>query len=309
MNSSNGSIPDRWLRIFIVAAGETSFTAAADTLGVGQSAVSHAMSRLEDALGLSLFERSRSGARLTASGEELAESCRAGFLVIDQGVAKLTETAASASVLTVSVSTSLATYWLLPRLAGFKTKYPNIDLRCITNDTDAAIGRDGADMWIPLGGGDWPGLTSIELCAEQLYPVAAPQLLAAAGIEPHDVIADPALMFELPLLHLEERYNKRFNWDAWLRHIELVTAERFGGVISNDYSLILQAALDGQGVALGWHHIVGNLVAEGRLVRLSDNQITTAQNFVVLTRGEPPIGGNTAALRDWLVAEAATGPG
>lgn len=303
MNKMHDQVPDRWLRIFVEAASASSFTAAADVLGIGQSAVSHAMSRLENATGVVLFERGRSGARLTPVGEVLADSCRAGFSVIDQGVNKLARSAESASVLTLSVSTSLATYWLLPRLAGFKLKHPDIELRCITNDTDKAVGHDGADMWIPLGRGTWSGLTSVELCAEQLYPVAAPELLARAGLTAERLMADPTRMLELPMLHLEERYAERFNWERWFGHNGVEPSERIAGVISNDYSLILQAALNGQGIAIGWHHIVSGLVDEGRLLPLSSERITTDQPFVVLSPGEPPIGSGAAILRDWLATE------
>lgn len=297
------NIPDRWLRVFIAAGSAGSFTGAARSLGVGQSAVSHAVSRLERALGVTLFERSRGGARLTAAGTDLLDTCTAGFAVVDRGVEQVRFSEMSRSTLTVSVSTSLATYWLMPRLARFKQRHPSVNLRCVTSDTDTAIGRDGADLWIPLGRGPWDGFESIDFCDEVLYPVASPGLLSAAALTAEGLASDPRQILELPVLHLEERYNRRFDWWQWFRHVEVDVPKRIPGVISNDYSLILQAALDGQGVALGWHHIVGSLVDQGRLVRLAAEAATTADPFVILTRGQPSPESGAQALRRWLVEE------
>ena len=107
---------------------------------------------------------------------------------------------------TISVSTSLAAHWLTPRLPEFKQAHPDVELRVLTTDTDTGVGRDGADLWIPLGPVDDPALDSVPFCAERLIPVAAPELAAAIDI------ADPAALLDSPLLHLEERYVPRFDW-------------------------------------------------------------------------------------------------
>ncbi len=295
---------DRWLRVFVAASDASSFTHAAEDLEVTQSAVSHTVSRLEKALGVALFDRNRSGATLTEVGEQLAERVAAGFAVVDTAVDQLRAENASDAVLTVSVSTSLATHWLMPRLAGFKRAHPGVELRCLTSDTDAAIGRDGADLWIPLGRGPWPGFHRVDFCAEELYPVATPELLTDHGIEPEALAAEPGRIVELPMLHLEERYNPRFDWSQWFEYMGHDSPRRLPGVISNDYSLILQAALDGQGVALGWHHIVGGLVESGRLVRLSKRSVTTDEPFVILAKSEPIDGADAALFRAWLIEQA-----
>ena len=296
-------IPDRWLRVFVAAGSEESFTGAARTLGVGQSAVSHAVARLEKALGVTLFERDRAGARLTGVGSELLDTCSAGFAVVDRAVEQVRSSGMAQSVLTLSVSTSLATYWLMPRLARFKQQHPAVNLRCVTSDTDTAVGRDGADLWIPLGRGPWKGFESVDFCQEVLYPVAAPSLVKSNGMSVVDLAAEPARLLDLPILHLEERYNRRFDWWRWFGHVQVEAPKRIPGVISNDYSLILQAALDGQGVALGWHHIVGSLVEEGRLIRLDSEAASTQDPFVILSRSDLEDRSGAHALRAWLVDE------
>jgi LysR family glycine cleavage system transcriptional activator len=303
MNTSNGS-SDRWLRVFVAAARAPSFTVAADRLGITQSAVSHAVSRLESSLGVGLFHRSRSGAVVTDAGELLAERASAGFALIDRGLDAMKVEFAAQSILTVSVSTSLATHWLLPRLADFKRKHPEVDLRCLTSDTDKMVGRDGADLWIPLGRGPWPGFHEVEFCAEEMYPVASPELLSRHGLSVDALREDQSRLLGLPMLHLEERYNARFDWMAWFEELGIAVPRRIPGVISNDYSLILQAALDGQGVALGWNHIVNGLVESGKLFRLSAESITTDDPFVILSRTEAADATAVALFRKWLIGQA-----
>lgn len=302
MKSSHGS-SDRWLRVFVVAARAPSFTVAADRLGITQSAVSHAVRRLESSLDVELFHRDRSGAVVTDAGELLADQASSGFDLIDRGLDVLRAESAAQSILTVSVSTSLATHWLLPRLADFKKLYPHVDLRCLTSDTDRMVGHDGADLWIPLGHGPWPGFHSVDFRAEELYPIASPELLAREGLKVDDLREDQRRLLALPMLHLEERYNPRFDWMAWFEHLGVEAPRKIPGVISNDYSLILQAALDGQGVALGWNHIVQGLVADGRLRRLSDRSITTDEPFVILSRNELAEDTDAALFRSWLIGQ------
>ncbi|MEM8924769.1 MAG: LysR substrate-binding domain-containing protein [Actinomycetota bacterium] len=299
------TVPDRWLRVFAETAAAPSFTEAGRRLGLGQSAVSHTIGRLEAAIGRPLFERHRAGAHLTTTGRLMADAVGPAFRLIDGAVAEAREQ--SASAVTVSVSTSLATYWLMPRLARFKLREPGIDLRCITNDDDSGNGLRNADVWIPLGPGPWPEADERDFCPEAVYPVASTELLRREGIGRPDE-APPAAVLDLPLLHLEERYRPRFDWARWTGRHGLAPTDRAPAMISNDYSLILHAALDGQGVALGWHHIVAPLVAAGRLHRLSPEVVTTDRPFKVLSRPGVADGEPAGRLRAWLVEEAAAGP-
>ncbi len=297
---SGAPVSEAWLRAFDAAVRAGSFTAAAAELGVGQPAVSHAVSRLEAAIGADLFERSRSGVEPTEVGSVLAEHVRAGFRELDRGVALVRERAGDPSVVTLSVSTSLAAHWLMPRLAEFKAAHPEVDLRCITNDSDRSVGRDGADLWIPLGAGPWPGLATRHFVDEEVFPVASPELAARLD-------ADGTPLEAAPLLHLEERFRPRFDWARWFAETRPDQPEgRLAGERSNDYSLILHGAMAGQGVALGWRHIVDPLIAQGRLVAVGDDRVATGEPFVLVAEDEDASPAVTA-LREWLVAAMATG--
>lgn len=110
-----------------------------------------------------------------------------------------------------------------------------------------------------------------------------------------------------PLLHLEERYRPRFDWVGWFGHHGL-QAGSLPGDRSNDYSLVIQAALEGQGVALGWHHIIADLIGTGRLVALAE-PLVTDRPFAILHAARRAPRPDAVALRDWLVATmASTGP-
>lgn len=290
-------VSERWLRVFDVVASAGSFTAAARRLHLGQPAISHAVKQLERALGTTLFDRTRTGIRLTVAGRELRDHVRPAFAALDAGVRAVQRSTLGAGVVALSVSTSFAAWWLLPRLADFKQRHPQVDLRCITNDTDAGVGVDDADLWVPLGPDPWPGLTRHVLTDERIVAVAAPQV--AARLADRD---DPALA-GAELIHLEERYRPRFDWTQWFRAHGL-TPPATHGPRFNDYAVVVQAALDGQGVALGWEHLVSPLVHAGRLEVVGGAPTLTAQPFVLLHR-RGPLSPAVAALRDWLLGQAA----
>ena len=291
---------ERWFRIFDVASTAGSFTRAAQFFGVGQPAISYAIKRLEATIGVSLFDRLPTGIRLTAAGAELQRHTRSAFLTLQAGITAAQATAKPESQIALSVSTSFATYWLMPRLSRFRQHYPTVQLRCITNDTDMRIGRDGADIWIPLGTGAWPGFHVAHLANEEIYPIASPAVAAR--------IADSGALIGPDLIHLEERYTPRFDWTRWFdANPDQPRPDLDQGSAFNDYSTVVQAALDGQGVALGWHHIVTALVEDGRLVRLGSRSVTTDSPFVILTKREivePPL---VTALKQWMIDELRVG--
>lgn len=293
---SSSPTSDRGLRMAVAVASAGSFTGAALALGLGQSAVSHAVARLERSLGVELFERRRDGVVPTAAGQALVDRVTPALAEIDAAVDAAMQSPADGTV-TLSVSTSLAAYWLTPRLPEFKLAHPDIELRVLTTDTDREVGRDDADLWIPLGPVDDPSLDSVPFCAERLIPVAAPEL--AASLE----ATDPVSLRSAPLLHLEERYRSRFDWQRWFEHHGIGVEGGLPGDRSNDYSLVLLGALAGTGVALGWEHIVRELLDEGRLVAVGPS-VETGVAFPLLARRHRPLAPAAQTLRAWLLTHA-----
>lgn len=282
--------------MFVMAASTGSLTAAAKRLGMGQPAASHAISRLEDALGARLLDRDTTGVLTTPAGEALLSRIRPAFAQIDEAIAATRAARDDVTTVGLSVSTSLASWWLLPRLADFKRANPQVALRLVTADADVDVDIGSLDLWIPLGLIDRADLDSVVLCEERLVPVASPEL--AATLE----TTRPEGLLTAPLLHLEERYEPRFDWYRWFDQHGVDTPTRLPGDRSTDYSLVLQAALDGQGVALGWNHIVADLVADEQLVALAD-PIVTNTPFTILSSNRRPLSAGASELRRWLVAQ------
>ncbi len=294
--SPERSVSDRWVRIFVAAANTGSFTRAARMLGMGQPAVSHAIKRLEKTLGVALFERDPRGLTLTVAGEALRRGADAGLRLIDDALTAARLTARSDAAVALSVSTALATHWLMPRVAAFKERHPDVELSVITQDTDSDVGHAGADLWIPLGAGPWGGMRTWRFADERIVPVASPGFVEADS---------PVELTSTTLLHLEERYGYRYDWARWFDEHGLSTADTRSGQRSNDYSIVIHAALEGQGVALGWLHIVEPLIASGRLVALTAEPQSTDQPFVIVARRDTPLRDAVEIVRGWLLEEAA----
>jgi molybdate transport repressor ModE-like protein len=288
-------VPDRWVRTFTEAARTGSFTVAARGLGVSQPAVSHTIRRLEQVLGVTLFQRHKGGVTLTRSGAELLAQAGPALDQLDNAVTAARATGLEDKVVALSVSTSLASYWLMPRLHLFKADYTDIDLKVITNDTDRGVGLDDADLWVPLGLGPWLQLQSWDLFTEKIYPVATQDYQREHRLS--NAMDAPTH------IHLEERYTPRFDWDAWSAHTN-TTQRANRGPTSNDYSLVIQSAVEGQGVALGWHHIVGALIEEGRLIRIGPDEVTTNSSFPVLAK-QGRLRPEAKLMLDWLLQQAA----
>jgi DNA-binding transcriptional LysR family regulator len=290
------------LMAFESAARTGSFTKAAEELSVSQPAISHAMRNLEAELGVPLFSRRHKGVDTTEAGRFLLEQVGLGLTLIDQGLSEVRNMQTSQQV-TLAVSTATATWWLLPRIAGFKHLHPHIRLRCITTDTDLDLEQERIDLAITLGASEYPRLQRWHFVDEEVFPVCSPSLLAQHG---------PALnaqaLSQMPLLHLEEHYRPRLDWTGWLARFGVSLPRGTPSFGFNDYSIVLQAAQEGQGVALGWRHIVAPLIERGLLVRPIDLSVTTDQPIHIVASRSGRLRPQAILLREWLIREAAASP-
>lgn len=287
---------------FEAAARAGSFTRAAEELAISQPAVSHAMRALEAELGVALFERRHKGVQATEAGRHLLEQTTLGLSLIDQALREVRGMTAGHQV-TLAVSTATATWWLLPRIARFKQLHPDIELRCITTDTDLDLERERIDLAITLGSGDFGQHQRWHFVDEEIFPVCSPAFLKrGAGLK------DLAALTRATLLHLEERYRPRLDWPGWLNRFGIKLGRGGKTFRFNDYSIVLQAAIEGQGVALGWRHLVATLLAQGLLVRPFEQSVTTDQPIYLVAAGKGRLRSDVAHLRDWLVAEAKATP-
>jgi LysR family transcriptional regulator, glycine cleavage system transcriptional activator len=291
------------LRAFEAAARHLSFTRAAAELGVTQGAVSQRIRKLEDLLDLRLFERHTRSLTLTNAGETLATAVADGLSRIDQGLAEIGRPAAprQAATVTVSVTPDFASKWLLPRLTRFQDKYPEIEVRITAEHRFADFVSDGVDLGIRFGSGLNPGLSTMLLMPDVVFPVCSPAMLQKSAR-----FAAPADLLQSELLHdaIAEHDGSGCDWRHWFQQVGIV-AERLDGLRLNPGKLAIDSAANGLGVALARGTLIGNDITEGRLARPLPHAVTTAFSYYLVHRQKPKLDCHVTDFVDWLRAEAA----
>ena len=245
------------LRAFEAAARHLSFTRAADELNVTQAAVSHQVKALEEWLGMPLFRRLNRSLLLTDAGQSYMPRLRDAFDTIDQATRGL-NAHESGGTLTISTMDSFAAKWLVPRLGRFRARHPEIDTRVTASDRLVDFKREDVDVGIRYGRGRYPGLQVVRLMTEDVFPVCSPAL---AGGEPP--LREPADLKHHTLLHDD----LAVDWRTWLAAAGVRDVDADRGQWFSHSSLVLQVALDGQGVALGRSALLAEDLAAGRLVK------------------------------------------
>lgn len=294
------------LRAFEASARHASFAAAAAELNVTPAAVGQLVRTLEQWLGAPLFVRAPGGrTRLvpTEAALRALPDIRAGFERIELGLERLREGAGG--VLTVTVSPAFAAKWLLPRIEGFQQAWPELDLRLDTNHKPVDFALQRVDIGVRYGAGKWPGLVAHKLMDEEVYPVCAPAL-AAAGNFP-----GPAGLVHETLIHdLSMEGHAGFpSWADWFAAAGVAATPAARGLRINNSAAVLQAAIDGQGIALARSAMAHEDLLAGRLVRLFPAlRLPSPLAYYVVYRPDSAALPALAAFRDWLFAQAGTGP-
>jgi len=282
------------LLAFEAAARHSSFTKAAGELNVTQPAISQAVRKVEQALGVALFERRNRGVRLTEVGERFFTDISFGLMHILRSAEGITIKRSSQHV-TLSCSTAFAHYWMVPRLAAFRSQYPDIEIRMQTTDRDADFVQDNVSLEVRRGTGEFPGFHAVQIAEEQLYPVASPAYLAQ-----HTMPSNADELRKHALIHLEEPFRLRPGWADWFQAQGVNYYDTGGGLRLNDYALVVQAALAGEGISFGWHHIVGKLVEQGVLVKLMDGIYDVGQGFYVVWPKRTILSPQSEQFLNWL---------
>jgi len=283
-------LPLRALQIFEAAARHQSFTAAGQDIGVTQSAVSRKVSELEAILGVQLFRRSGPKLTLTHTGRALAERVSYALRDLQRACAEA-KPATNTGIVTLSMLPSVAAKWLAPRLGLFTNQHPQIDLRISASRSLINLTAEGVDGAIRYGLGNWPELESIWLGAETVQPVCAPDLVKKFAL------SSPSDLLQAPLLHADIAED----WAAWFSAAGVKDATVPRGPKLGDDTAILQAALSGQGVALGRSLLVKEDLEAGRLVAPFEEKLDASYNYwFVFPSGESK---NLTTVKDWIIRE------
>jgi len=278
------------LRAFEAAARLGSFSRAAEEISVTHSAVSHQVRALERALGTPLFQRNGKRVSLTEAGRHLAGRVGAALREIADA-AEVVRRRDRGRALTVSTLPSFAARWLMPRLGRFMEQHPEIDVNLHTSVALVDLERDEVDLAIRFGKGDWAGLEALKFMDDELFPVASP------GFNRGRLPRRPAELAKLRLMRSDDEF-----WTPWFQAAGLRGIDEPQSPVFSDSALLLQAAVDGQGIALARRSIAEDDLRAKRLVRLFDIAAPAqGANYLVWPKGR--LAANAALLRDWLLKE------
>ncbi|WP_028219395.1 transcriptional regulator GcvA [Paraburkholderia oxyphila] len=292
------------LRAFEASARHQSFSLAATELNVTPAAVGQLVRSLEEWLNTPLFHRGSGGrSRLTPTetAERALPDIRAGFDRLSQGLSRLRD-GVKDGPLTVTVSPAFAAKWLLPRIETFHTLHPETDVRLDTNLRLADFAAQGIDIGVRYGRGSWPGLTSEKLLDEEIFAVCSPEWLRTHGdvVTPAD-LAGKALIHDLSVdVHVGFA-----SWSDWLARVGATDVDTSRGMQINNSAAVLQAAIDGQGVALARSVMANDDLAAGRLVALFPRvKLVSKLAYYIVYRAECATLPKLREFRDWLLKEA-----
>jgi len=293
--------PLKALRSFEAAARHLSFSKAAEELFVTPAAVSHQVKALEEWLGVTLFKRLNRAVILTNEGQNFVVSVRNGLEIIGAAAEKIMRQDASGA-LHVDTLPSFAARWLLPRLSRFRDAHPDIDVRLSASDHLTDFNREDVDVVIRYGHGNYPGLRVDKILTEEvMFPVCSPSLLE--GTHP---LRTPDDLKHHTLLHDD----MRIDWQAWLAMAGVTDVDPKRGPSFNDSSMLLTAAMEGQGVALGRSTLAADDLLAGRLVQPFDVQPMKAHHaYYIVCPEEVADRPRIVAFRNWILEEASVSSG
>jgi LysR family glycine cleavage system transcriptional activator len=287
------------LRAFDAVARHMSFAKAAGELGVTPAAVSQQIKMLEDYLGLELFRRAKRAIFLTDAAQLMLPEVREGFDLVASGLSRARAQRVR-RYLVVSITPSVAARWLMPRLERFNTLHPDIDIRLNTTTQVIEFSREDVDIAVRYGGGNWPGLEVIKLMSEEAFPVCSPKLLKGG----HPLRNFGALRYHT-LIHDDSMpsHSDFPTWAFWLEAAGASEIDATRGLHVNASMLAIQAAIDGQGVALGRSVLVHDDLAKRRLVKPFNLTLPLRFGYYIVHPRKPQADPAVKAFKRWLLAE------
>ena len=287
------------IRGFVAVGRRMSITRAAQDLCLTQSAVSRQIHALEDQLGVQLLVRGHRSIAFTAEGERLFRSADGAVQQLQDVLGEIRAQGATRPVM-LSASIGVTGLWLLPRLSRFQALHPGVDLRVSANNQVADLRHDGIDLAIRYTAPASAPESAARLFGESLVPVAHPGL----GLKS---LGSAKTLSRVSLLEFDDPMHPWLQWSDWLAARGWADSKPRGVLHFNQYDQVIQAALAGQGVALGRLALVQPLLDEQRLVALTpiDSQPRLAHAYWLIRADREP----RAAVRQvaqWIEAEAAS---
>ena len=286
------------LFVFEVCGRLFSFSRAAEELGGSQPAVSFAVRPLGTAIGHDLFARRPRAIRLTDAGERFYTQVSLSFERLLQAAREVNR-GDEENLVTLSISTAFANYWVMPRMTRLHRTHPHVDLRLQVVDKDVDLEYENVSLGIRRGRGGWPGYASVNIAREEIYAVASPTYLAA---NPRPKSIEDLL--EHQFVHLEEPFRPRPTWRDWFASFDVDFVDKGEGLRLNDYALVIQAAMAGEGIAIGWRHVTESLIKKRLLVPVLPQSWITGEEFHLIWSDHTELSESALQVRDWIIEES-----
>jgi DNA-binding transcriptional LysR family regulator len=289
------------IRGFEAAARLSSFTRAAEELFITQSAVSRQVQSLEAHLGVALFERHHRAIRLTQAGVVLYRSATQALLLLGDAAERIRREGASRSV-TISCTFGFASLWLVPRLMEFRERHADIDIRVAANNKILDLDRERIEVAVRYCSSELVPPGSAKLFGEEVFPVCSPELPARRG----KPLVTPADLRHHVLLHLEgaDQHWPTGSWVAWLEAVQMQSLRAGGTLRFDQYDQLIQAAIDGQGVALAVGPLVKRQLQQGRLVAPFEQKSSSPRGYFLVVARHAAERPEVVAFKSWLVSAA-----
>ncbi len=273
------------LNAFEIAVDKGSFTKAAESLGTTQPSVSRHIASLENILEVQLFNRLHHRVELTPAGQEFYDAVKLGLGHIRQAANHIS-TKRTPRTLLIGCTYGFAHLWLMPRFSALQKFMPDHEFRMATADTTTIFDLQEVDFALRFGTGDWGDGHSQKLFGEELFPVCSPEFAqqhfgGCANVEPSSLVS-------VPLIHEREEKYSWLSWQQWLGHHGVDYTPAPDTYYYDNYALSLQAAMEGQGVALAWLHLVEPPLKSGQLVELTGLRVTTECGYYLAYRRHHP---------------------
>lgn len=288
------------IRGFVVVARRMSITLAAQDLCLTQSAVSRQIQALEEFLGTPLFVRKFRSIALTDAGEEL-------FRLASPWLDRLAEYSASVKderryrPVTITTSIGIAALWLIPRLGRFQAAYPNVDVRIAAQNRVVDLNYEGVDLAIRYSSGPGPAESATRLFIERILPVASPAVAARA-------FAERERIFDEVFIELEQPGMPWLSWSGWLEKNDFPDAKPRAFLHFNQYDQVIQAAVEGQGIALGRVPLIEPMLGSRKLVAYAGPTAEIADYAYWLIQASEIPRPEVALFRQWIIDEVDRDP-
>ncbi len=290
--------PLRALRAFVASAKHLSFTRAAEDLYVTQAAVSLQVKQLEEFLEIPLFIRGSRSLTLTEQGKVYLQDVNVALKELAAATERVTRRNRNVE-LVVSTLTSFAERWLIPKLPNFQQAHTDMDIRIAASEWAIDFDRDGVDLAIRYGGGEWPDTNSTLLLRDDIFPVCSPDLCEKSKFP-----CKAENLAQFTLLHDDYA---REDWMQWLKAARVTGVDAQRGLSFSHSSMMLEAAAHGMGLALGHTSLIQKDLKSGRLIKPFESSLQDQMAYYIVT----PVGTDNKlanVFRDWLLEEARQKP-